>query len=43
MILDAYVDVYILCVCIVGHGYTTKARPTPRIHLRDKRKKKYKK
>ena len=26
MILHAYVDVYVLCVCIVGHGgdYTTK-------------------
>ena len=25
MILHAYVDVYVLCVCIVnhGHGYTT--------------------
>ena len=25
MILQAYVDVYVLCVCIVGHGgdYTT--------------------
>ena len=24
MILHAYVDVYVLCVCIVGHGYTTE-------------------
>ena len=23
MILHAYVDAYVLCVCIVGHGYTT--------------------
>ena len=23
MILHAYVDVYVFCVCIVGHGYTT--------------------
>ena len=30
MILHAYVDVYVLCVCIVivGHGYTT-IRPDP--------------
>ena len=26
MILHAYVDVYVLCVCIVGHGYTTSHR-----------------
>ena len=28
MILHAYVDVYVLCVCIVGHGYgyTTTAK-----------------
>ena len=26
MILHAYVDVYVLCVCIVGHGYTTTTR-----------------
>ena len=24
MILHAYVDVYVLCVCIVGLGYTTQ-------------------
>ena len=23
MILHAHEDVYVLCVCIVGHGYTT--------------------
>ena len=23
MILHAFADVYVLCVCIVGHGYTT--------------------
>ena len=28
MILHAYVDVYVLCVCIVshGHGYTTQRK-----------------
>ena len=25
MILHADVDVYVLCVCIVGHGYTTQS------------------
>ena len=32
MILHAYVDVYVLCVCIVGHGYTTSV--VKRAHMK---------